>query len=72
LRVSVSRESRVTVRVIRAGGLRARTLRRDVRGSRTILVRARGLRAGSYRVAVVATDAVGGVSNKRTFRLRVR
>jgi hypothetical protein len=77
LKVGVSRSARLSITVsrLRRGGkapLVARTLSRQVRTSRTVELRARGLRAGSYRVSAVAIGADGARSEPRTFRLRVK
>jgi DNA-binding beta-propeller fold protein YncE len=51
---------------------RARTIRRSAgAGQNGILLRARGLRPGRYRVVLTATDRVGNRSPRRTLELRV-
>jgi PKD domain len=51
---------------------RARTIRRSGRaGANAIALRARGLKPGSYRITVRATDAVGNRSAPRHLRIRV-
>jgi hypothetical protein len=76
LHVCVSRAAKasVTVSRVRAGRtpVRVRSLARAVRSVRTVSIRARGLRAGRYRVRVVAVDAAGARSVPKTFTLRVR
>jgi sugar lactone lactonase YvrE len=51
---------------------RARTIRRaGVAGENAIPLRARGLKPGTYRITVRATDAVGNRSAPRRLRMRV-
>ncbi len=71
LSVRLSTAAKLSVTVSRAGKTRrARTLSRRTR--HTLAIRARGLRAGRYRVSVVAVAADGTRSRARTFRLRIR
>jgi hypothetical protein len=75
VQLSLARAARVSIRLqrIRAGH-RARTVRAfrlSVKVNRTAHFRARGLRAGSYRILIAATDA-RGITSKVTLRLRVR
>jgi hypothetical protein len=51
---------------------RARTIRRTgVAGQNAIVLRARGLKPGTYRITVRAVDAVGNSSSPRRLRMRV-
>ena len=51
---------------------RARTIQRSgVVGKNGIVLRARGLKPGRFRVALTATDEVGNRSARRTLGLRV-
>jgi hypothetical protein len=69
LRLSLSGPARVTIVLSRSGsGKRARSLSRTVRTSRSITLRARGLRAGRYKVRV-RTQTSPALT--RTFGLRV-
>ena len=61
---SVSALSRVTV------SLDGRRIRTTSRGSFTVRVPTRGLRRGTHRLTIVATDAAGN-RTRRTFRFRV-
>ncbi len=71
--VRVSADARLTARLRRSGRARRTLRKRALAGRRArLVVRARGLRRGRYRITLVATDAAGRRSARRTLRLRVR
>jgi hypothetical protein len=73
VRFRLSEAARVTVRVKRRGTRRARVIRiSGSAGANSARLGRRALRDGRYRLTVVATDAAGNSSARRTLRLRVR
>ena len=77
LRLRLGRPAKLSVRVqrVRKGGKvrRVRSLaRKKVMQHKALRIRARGLRAGRYRLRIVATDATGARSAVAVLRLRVR
>ncbi|HEX8204764.1 MAG TPA: calcium-binding protein [Solirubrobacteraceae bacterium] len=77
--VRVSERSRLAVVIVRDRGRRARprfkqvrTLSRAAGTGRTRVRLPRGLKAGRYRAVVVATDAAGNRSAKRSVAFRVK
>jgi hypothetical protein len=77
LRLRLGRPAKLSVRVqrVRKGGKarRVRSLaRRKVLQHKALRIRARGLKAGRYRVRIVATDATGARSAVAVLKLRVR
>jgi hypothetical protein len=76
LRLAVNEPARMTLRVKRIGKgakrAKTRTLRFNLATGRTLRIRARSLPRGLYRVSVVAANAAGTKSKRRSFRLRVR
>ena len=72
VRFRLSEAARVTVRVKRRGTRRARVIRiSGSAGANSARLGRRALRDGRYRLTVVATDAAGNSSARRTLRLRV-
>ena len=73
VRFRLSEAARVTVRVKRRGTRRARVIRiSGSAGANSARLGRRALRDGRYRLTVVATDAAGNSSTRRSLRLRVR
>lgn len=72
LRLTLSEDAGLKVRIERAGR-QVRSVELSARaGRRSVRLAGRGLRPGRYRVSVVATDAAGNRSQAATTRLTVR
>ena len=74
VRLSAPGSIRVSIRRLsRHGSLgQARTVRRAARSVHALRLAARGMRAGRYRIAVVASDPAGRASKSKKINLRVR
>jgi hypothetical protein len=69
--VALSARAKLTVRVVRAGK-RRRTVKLGAATRPSVRLAARGLRAGRYRLELVATNAAGQRSKVKRLMLVVR